>query len=127
MITHEGSSYEQPAVDTIKGMLWKGKADIITPTNVIDLKTTSNIQDFRWSARKYNYDSQCYIYQQLFGKPLIFLVVDKITHQLGMYQPSEDFVRGGEEKVERAIEVYNTFFGDNPTDELDNYYINQTL
>jgi hypothetical protein len=53
--------------------------------------------------------------------------VDKITHQLGMYQPSEDFVRGGEEKVERAIEVYNTFFGDNPTDELDNYYINQTL
>ena len=34
MITQDGSSYEQPAVDNIKGMLWKGKADILTPTKL---------------------------------------------------------------------------------------------
>ena len=39
----EGNQYEQPAVATIFGMEWKGKADIITDTKIIDIKTTSNM------------------------------------------------------------------------------------
>lgn len=71
-IYKEGNLYEEPAIAEIKGVKWKGKADIITDEVIIDLKTTSDIQGFKWSAKKYNYDSQAYIYQQLFGKPLIF-------------------------------------------------------
>lgn len=126
-IYKDGNLYEEPAVGEIMGMMWKGKADIITDEVIIDLKTTSDIKNFKWSAKAYNYDSQAYIYQKLFGKPLIFFVIDKETSQLGIFRPTENFILGGERKVERAIEVYNTYFGDNPTDDIDNYYIDEEL
>ena len=107
--------------------MWKGKADIITNDCIIDLKTTSNIADFKWSARKYNYDSQCYIYQKLFGKPLIFYVIDKGSNMLGMFSPSEDFIARGEEKVEKAIKVHNKFFGEDSTEKISDYYINDVI
>mgnify|MGYP003644811526 CR=1 FL=1 len=126
-IRQEGNEYEVPAVKMIKGLMWKGKADIVCNDKLIDLKTTSNIKDFKWSARKYNYDSQCYIYQELFGRPLVFYVVDKTNGMLGIYRPTEEFVKRGEEKVERAVEVYLKFFGDNPTENIEYYYIDELL
>ena len=119
--------YEEPAVGTIMGHEWKGKADILGADRIIDLKTTSSIKDFRYSARKYNYDSQCYIYQNIFGKPLVFYAIDKKSAQVGIYEPSDAFVRGGEEKVLRALEVYEQFFGENATDDLRSYIIRETL
>ena len=52
--------YEEPRVGKLFGNMWKGKADIINHEEglVIDLKTTADIDKFRWSASKYNYDSQ---------------------------------------------------------------------
>jgi len=126
-IYQDGNKFEEPAIGMIKGMMWKGKADIVATDCLIDLKTTSNIQDFKWSARKYNYDSQCYIYQSLFGKPLVFYVIDKITQQMGVFEPTADFISRGEEKVERAIEVYNKFFSEKPTENIDNYFIKDYL
>jgi hypothetical protein len=122
-----GNQYEVPAVAEIQGMMWKGKADIVTDDAIIDLKTTSDIDKFKWNAKKYNYDSQCYIYQMLFGKPLVFYAIDKTTGILGIFRPTEEFIKSGEEKVAKAIEVYNKYFGDNPTDDIDNYYIDEYL
>lgn len=126
-IRQEGNQYEVPAVAEIKGLMWKGKTDILCTDKLIDLKTTSDIKDFKWSARKYNYDSQCYIYQQLFGKPLVFYVVDKTSGMLGIFRPTEEFVKRGEEKVERAVEVYHKFFGPNPTENIEYYFIDEML
>lgn len=126
-IYRDGNLYETPAITEIAGLKWKGKADILTHDSIIDLKTTADIQKFKYSARSYNYDSQCYIYQTLFGKPLVFYVVDKSTAQLGIFRPTEEFVRGGEAKVLRAVEVYQKYYGANPTDDIANYYIEDTL
>jgi hypothetical protein len=126
-IYKKGNQYEVPAIAEIQGMMWKGKADIITDNAIIDLKTTSDIDKFKWNAKKYNYDSQCYIYQQLFGKPLVFYVIDKTTDILGVFRPTEEFIQSGEAKVGRAIEVFNKYFGDNPTDDIENYYIDEYL
>lgn len=106
--------------------MFKGKADIECPDMLIDLKTTSNLNDFKYSARKYNYDSQAYIYQELFGKPLIFVAIDKGSHMMGMYRLSEEFVKGGKAKVERAMEVYDKFFYE-PTENIDTYYHEEEL
>ncbi len=122
----DGNQYEVPAVGEIQGMMWKGKADIVG-NYIIDLKTTSDIQKFRWSASAYNYDSQCYIYQELFGKPLVFYVIDKETGMLGIFTPSEEFINRGRDKVTRAIEVYKKYFGSNPTDDIDNHCIVEIL
>ena len=78
--------YEEPRVGKLFDNMWKGKADIINHEEqlVIDLKTTSDIDKFRWSASKYNYDSQAYIYSKLFGYEMIFIVIDKNTNRIGI-------------------------------------------
>jgi hypothetical protein len=126
-IYQDGNQFEVPMIGEIHGMMWKGKADIVTDSMIIDLKTTSDIQKFKWSAKAYNYDSQCFIYQQLFNKPLVFYVIDKGTGQLGIFRPSENFIKGGELKVQKAIKVFNTYFSDTKTDDIANYYIDETL
>tara|TARA_R110000765_G_scaffold195927_3_gene301409 strand:+ start:2696 stop:3415 length:720 start_codon:yes stop_codon:yes gene_type:complete len=125
--TIEGSQHEVPIIGELLGVPFKGKADIVTEHEVFDLKTTRNIHEFKWSARRYNYDSQAYIYQELFGKPMTFLVVCKETLQTGMFVCTENFVDGGREKVERAVEVYRRFFGDNPKEDIDSYYHTEEL
>ena len=82
---------------------------------------------FKYSAKAYNYDSQCYIYQHLFGKPLVFFVVDKTTKNLGIFKPTEEFIEGGERKVIRAIEVYDKFFGENKTEDINQYLMEKDL
>ena len=126
-VRQEGCEYEVPMVKEIQGMMWKGKADIICPDKIIDLKSTGDITKFKWSASKYNYDSQCYIYQELFGKPLVFYVVDKTTKMLGIYHPSAEFIERGRNKVTEAIKVYDKFFGDNPQEDINEFYINEVL
>jgi hypothetical protein len=126
-IYHDDNVFEEPAVKEIKGVMWKGKADIISNANVIDLKTTSDINKFKKSAWLYNYDSQAYIYEQLFGKPLIFYVIDKETHQLGIFKPTERFLESGEQKVEKAIAVYRKYFAEGATDDIANHFIYDEL
>ena len=126
-IRADGNVYEQPAVGTIMGKEFKGKADILGAERIIDLKTTGNIDDFKWSARKYGYDSQAYIYQSLFGKPMVFYAIEKKTGRMGMFETSQDFVLRGRDKVERALEVHDKFFGADATQSIETFYIKQTL
>ena len=104
-IYDDKNKFEVPIIHEVMGMKWKGKADIVGEDMLIDLKTTSNIKDFKYSARKYNYDSQAYLYQQFFDKPLVFYVVDKLTFELGVYYPSETFLSYGKD-AEEDIETY---------------------
>ena len=121
------NQYEVPMIKEIKGLMWKGKADILGQNQIIDLKSSSNINDFKRKATLYNYDSQCYIYQCLFDRPLVFYVVDKLTQMVGMFEPEQSFIDRGEEKVEKAIEIYQKFYGDNPTEDIENYFIYDKL
>ena len=120
--------YEEPMIKEIEGAMWKGKADIINHDEklVIDLKTTGDIDRFQWSAKKFNYDSQAYIYSQLFGYEMLFIVIDKKTHQIGMFDCSPKFYETGKDKVKKAVEVYDLFY---KTDDFDpsQYFINKTL
>lgn len=123
LINQASNHYEVPAIGKIFGAMWKGKADIVTDDYVIDLKTTSDLQKFTgYSSRAYNYDSQAYIYQTLFGKPMVFLVIDKTTKLTGLYGVSEEALANGEDKVKRAVDVFNTFYGDKPKQKIEDYY-----
>lgn len=104
--------YEQPRVGKIHSQMWKGKADIINHEEklVIDLKTTSDIDKFNWSASKYNYDSQAFIYSTLFGYEMLFIVIDKTTHQIGLFDCSPQFYERGEDKVRKACDAYELFY-----------------
>ena len=128
LIRDSKAEYETPAIKKIEGEMWKGKADIINHNEklVIDLKTTNDIQKFRWSASKFNYDSQAYIYSELFGYEMIFMVIDKNTHQLGIFDCSDEFYATGKDKVQRAVEAYKLFYKQKDFDPKQ-YFMNQTL
>lgn len=119
---YSAQEFEVPGTTELHGLPWKGKADIVGSEFLYDLKTTSSIDRFKWSVRDYNYDSQAYIYQQIFGKPLRFIVIDKDTHMMGVYSVSEESLERGAEKVERAVEVYNKFFSENATENISQFY-----
>ena len=110
--------YEEPRVQKIHGQMWKGKADVINHEEklVIDLKTTGDIDRFQWSANKFNYDSQAFIYSTLFGYEMLFIVIDKETHQIGLFDCSPDFYARGEDKVRKACDAYELFY---QTDNFD--------
>jgi hypothetical protein len=120
--------YEVPMVTELFDQQWKGKADIINHDEklIIDLKTTADIQKFQYSASKYNYDSQAYIYSRLFGYEFLFIVVDKKTHQVGLFDCSPGFYERGEDKVRRASEAYDLFYKTKDFDPKQ-YFISKTL
>jgi len=128
MILEGAVEYEKPGLVELEGMQWKGKADIVNHSQqiIVDLKTTSNIQNFASSAYKFNYDSQAYIYSKMFGYELVFIVIDKKTHQLGLFDCSEKFLQSGQNKVALAVQAYKEFFV-NGDGDFSQYYISKTL
>ena len=120
--------YEVPNIIDLYGNTWKGKADIVNHDEklIVDLKTTSNINSFKSSAFKYNYDSQAYIYSQMFGYEFCFIVIDKTTLQIGIFDCSPEFYQSGAVKVEQASATYDLFFKDENFDPKQ-YFISKTL
>ena len=120
--------YEVPMITELFGNKWKGKADIVNHEEklIIDLKTTADIEKFKWSASKFNYDSQAYIYSKLFGYEMLFIVIDKTTQQLGVFDCSPEFYERGEDKVRRASEAYDLFYKTKDFDPKQ-YFISKTL
>ncbi len=128
LIQGNNIDYEVPMITELFGNKWKGKADIVNHDEklIIDLKTTADIDKFQWSANKYNYDSQAYIYSKLFGYEFLFIVIDKNSHQIGMFDCSPQFYERGEEKVRKASEAYDLFYKTKDFDPKQ-YFISKTL
>jgi len=120
--------YERPGITELEGQMWKGKADIVNHDEklIVDLKTTADIQKFKYSASKYNYDSQAYIYSKLFGYEMLFIVIDKNTHQIGIFDCSPQFYERGKDKVERAVQAYELFYKSEDFDPKQ-YFLTKTL
>lgn len=123
------SKQEVPAIGEIEGVPFRGKADILGDGYVADIKTTTGISGFRYSANKWNYDSQCYIYCQLFNidpENFWFIAIDKETYTVGIYNCSDEFYDRGKQKVLKAIDVYKKYFVDK-TEEVGEFFIRETL
>jgi exodeoxyribonuclease VIII len=121
----KGATFEQPGIGMLSGLPFRAKADIINVEEgfIADIKTTTDLQSsFRFSARKYGYDMQAYIYTQIFGvKDFYFIAIDKKSLDIGLFTVSEQFLFDGEQKVELAIQRFNTFFVE--CQDLDSYMI----
>ena len=128
LITLGNVEYEVPMITELFGNKWKGKADIVNHDEklIIDLKTTADIEKFQWSANKYNYDSQAYIYSKLFGYEFLFIAIDKNTHKIGVFDCSPQFYERGEDKVHKASEAYDLFYKTKDFDPKQ-YFISKTL
>lgn len=122
------TEFEKPAIGEIFGLPFRGKADVLGANSLVDLKTTQDIKSFQYSAKKYGYDVQAYIYCQLFKKDwrdVRFIAVDKGSLDIGIYNISEQFYFDGEEKTEASCQIYRTFFQEGL--DVNEYYLKGTL
>ena len=119
--------YEIPGVAMIQDLAFRGKADVISKDRkrIIDVKTTSSpVADFKWSAKKYSYDLQAALYLHIFGATeFIFLVIDKSTKDIGIFECSAEFIERGQEKIDLGIENYNYYFNQSNSEELIRNYV----
>ena len=128
LLTGDNVITEEPGIKEIAGTWWKGKADCINKDQklLVDIKTTGDISKFRRSASLYNYDSQAYIYREIFGYDLVFLVICKKTLQIAIYDCSPEFYARGERKVVEALEAYEMLVND-PLFDIKDYVKTDTL
>ena len=63
---------------------------------------------------------------ELFGYEMVFIVIDKNTGQLGIFDCSPEFYAKGQDKVQRAVEAYKLFYKQKGFDPKQ-YFINKTL
>lgn len=131
---HRKSEFEVSGFGMVGGLPFRAKADILGTHEdgtkfICDLKTTADLRAFPYSAKKYGYDVQTYLYCQIFGvhfKDFSFLAVDKSTGDLGYYTVSEEFYLSGRAKVAQALRTYKEYFIDEST-PLNEYIIKGEL
>jgi len=122
------AEYEVPAIGNILNYPFRGKADVLGSV-IVDLKTTTDVGAFeRHTATKYGYDVQAFIYCNLFNKSykeFWFLVIDKKSLDIGIFDVSEKAYYEGEKKLMFAIDRYKQFFEQG--ESLDDYIIRGTI
>ena len=122
--------YEEPMVGEIMGHKFKGKADIISKDIIIDLKTSGDVAKWTRNAPFYYYDTQAYIYQKLFGMPMVFFVIgktkkqigtrpDSFTYDVGIFKPTPETLEGARVKIEHALRHYDRYFGENADTDIE--------
>lgn len=122
------AKFEVAEIGNIMDFPFRAKADILKDNYMYDLKSTSTIQGWKYSADKYGYDVQCYLYCRLFNiEPdnMGFIVIDKGSLDIGYANANEEFYKRGEMKVTKALQTYREWFMDDV--DLDQYYINIEL
>ncbi len=58
---------------------------------------------------------------------MVFIAVEKDSCRTGLFECSDEFIDRGREKVYKAIEVYQKFFGPDATDDITQFYTTQIL
>lgn len=121
------AEFEVPQIAMFDDIPVRAKADIIKGNTIIDLKTTTGIKDFRYSADKYSYDLQAWLYREMFGvENFVFVVIDKGSLDIGIFECSDEFYARGKEKFEQGISNYKYFFKSGEID-LNNYVLRGVL
>ena len=125
-----GAEFEVPEIAMLDGFAFRAKADIYDAKYkfAADLKTTQDIRAFQWSAEKYGYDVQAFIYTQLFNVPtdnFKFIAIDKGSLDIGVFDIADSFINKGYKKVKEALKDYKDFFVLH--NDLDSYTIQGTL
>lgn len=122
------AEFEVPAIGEIMGFPFRAKADILGVNGLYDLKSTISLEGWEYSAKKYGYDIQCFIYCELFKvKPedMGFVIIDKGSLDIGWAPANKSFYERGKIKVRAALDKYEEWLMQDA--DLDQYYIHIEL
>jgi len=123
-----GGLAETPAIGELFGLPFRAKADYLKDGHLIDLKTTSKLEDWERTAKyTWHYDMQGWIYSKLFNvEKFTFVVIEKGSGDIGIFELSEETKRLGGYKVEQCVNAYKEYFIDKRS-KLNDYTIRGVL
>ena len=122
------AQFEIPEIAMIDGIPFRAKADILKDNQIVDLKTTTGLNEFRYSADKYSYDLQAYLYREMFKvDEFVFVCIDKGSLDIGIFECSDEFYDKGKRKLEQGIANYKYFFGEDSDVDLNQYVLRGIL
>ena len=122
------AQFEIPEIAMIDGIPFRAKADILKDNQIVDLKTTTGLNEFRYSADKYSYDLQAYLYREMFNvDEFVFVCIDKGSLDIGIFECSDEFYEKGKRKLEQGIANYKYFFGEDSGVDLNQYVLRGIL
>jgi hypothetical protein len=122
------AQFEIPEIAMIDGIPFRAKADILKDNQIVDLKTTTGLNEFRYSADKYSYDLQAYLYREMFNvDEFVFVCIDKGSLDIGIFECSDEFYDKGKRKLEQGIANYKYFFGEDSDVDLNQYVLRGIL
>lgn len=123
-----GGLAETPAIGELFGLPFRAKADYLKDGHLIDLKTTSKLEGWERAAKyTWHYDMQGWIYSNLFNvEKFTFVVIEKSTGDIGIFELSEETKRLGGHKVEQCVNTYKEYFIDKRS-KINDYTIRGVL
>jgi hypothetical protein len=103
-----GGRAEVPAIGMLHNTPFRAKADYLKEDVIVDLKTTSNMDEWIYDAKhKWHYDIQAFIYTSLFNvNKMIFVILDKKTGRVERFHFNKRQMLNAELKLEVAINNY---------------------
>jgi exonuclease VII small subunit len=109
----EGCEHELPEIVDVDGIPFRVKGDLVKRGDYLaDLKTTRDVSMFREASDTYGYDLQAYLYCKAFNvSKFIFIVIDKTTTEVQIFECSDQFMQSGKKKLDQAVANYKEWFG----------------
>lgn len=122
----------------IDGKDWVGYADTLGVENGqvkygVDLKTTAQFDDFKWTSGRNDYDLQAAVYSliaNIESREFFWVVAETIPpYRVGVATASPEFIDSGMSKLERVVSEIKAFDKREGATDLDklNFNLNQTM
>ena len=139
ILDHKELRTEIPYVQKFDGIWVKGKIDIELPNEIWDLKTTSKLKSYDYTAKNvFGYPLSAWMYYILTGKVQHYIVVEKGSGDVKIVRSDLKFYKEGRRafawawrNYKKSLEYKWTYlgpniYGENFQKEIDNVHIKTT-
>jgi hypothetical protein len=139
LIFGKGTQREVELKAKIEGKDWVGRADVVkvgadkSIDYILDVKTAAKFDDFKWTAKRNDYDLQAAVYSLIAkaqDKPFYWVIVETVApYRVGVAVAAPEFVESGYRKLETICNEIKKFDArDGKTDfEKLNFNLNNTM
>lgn len=138
LVLGENARHEVELKAKIEGKDWVGRADVVGVHGdeikyCLDVKTTARFDDFKWEARRMDYDLQAALYSLIAkceSKEFFWVVAETVApYRVGVAMASSEFIDSGFVKLERIVSEIKRFDKRAGKTDLEkvNFNINETM
>lgn len=138
LLFNDKMSHEVKVSANIDGRPWVGFADAVMSDgdkviHLADLKTTAQFDDFKFTAKRNDYDLQATLYNHMAGAqdaPFYWFIAETVPpYRVGVAVASPEFLESGYKKLQFICDALDEFDGREGKNDLDrlSFNLNKTM